>query len=128
MHPSSLAQPLAAPGYNFGGEYEICLLCHCCRYWSPWDNFLNREPGINLEAGVLIFGAIVIVYMTRIQPRETTRVQKIDLTGDINLEEIRCQSCNAPLSKDDIEIKDGALFVQCGHCGATYQIEEEPKW
>jgi hypothetical protein len=79
---------------------------------------------------VLIMGAIAIFYLTRIQPQpvETTTIQKIDLSGDVNLEEIRCQSCNAPLDKDDLEVKAGAIFVKCGHCGATYQIEEEPKW
>jgi hypothetical protein len=79
---------------------------------------------------VLIAAGIVIVYLARAQPRhiETTNVQKIDLSGDVNLEEIRCRSCNAPLSKDEIEVRAGAIFVQCDHCGATYQIEEEPKW
>ena len=79
---------------------------------------------------VLIMGAIAIFYLSRIQPRTstTTTVHKIDLSGDINLEEIRCQSCNAPLDKDDLEVKAGAIFVECSHCGATYQIEEEPKW
>jgi hypothetical protein len=93
--------------------------------------FLAGSQGSVLRivvGAVFIFGAIVIVYLTRIQPREITRIQKIDLSGDVNLEEIRCQSCNAPLNKDDIEIKDGAIFVQCGHCTAIYQIEEEPKW
>jgi hypothetical protein len=79
---------------------------------------------------VLIMGAIAIFYLSRIQPGTSTAttVQKIDLSGDINLEEIRCQSCNAPLDKDDLEVKAGAIFVECSHCGATYQIEEEPKW
>ena len=93
--------------------------------------FLVGSQGsiLRVVAGlVFIFGSIVIVYLTRIRPQETTRIQKIDLSGDVNLEEFRCQSCNAPLNKDDIEIKDGAVFVQCGHCSATYQIEEQPKW
>lgn len=79
---------------------------------------------------VLIIAGIVIVYLTRVQPRriETTNVQKIDLSGDVNLEEIRCRSCNAPLSKEDIEVRSGAIFVSCSHCGSTYQFEEEPKW
>ena len=70
--------------------------------------FLIGSQGqvIRLVVGiVLIMGAIAIVYLSRIQPKisETTTIQKIDLSGDINLEEIRCQSCNAPLNKDDID-------------------------
>lgn len=79
---------------------------------------------------VLLIAAGAVVYLLRIQPKptQTTTIQKIDLSGDVNLEEIRCRSCNAPLSKDEIEVKSGAIFVQCDHCGATYQFEEEPKW
>lgn len=79
---------------------------------------------------VLLIAAGAVVYLVRLQPKttQTTTVQKIDLSGDVNLEEIRCRSCNAPLSKDEIEVRAGAIFVQCDHCGATYQFEEKPKW
>lgn len=95
--------------------------------------FLVGSQGqiIRLVVGIVLLGAaIALVYLTRIQPKvtETTTVQKIDLSGDVDIEEIRCRSCNAPLSKDEIEVKAGAIFVQCEHCGATYQFEEEPKW
>lgn len=83
-----------------------------------------------LVGGVLLVAAIVLIYMTRVQPKHTevTNVQKIDLSGDVNLEEIRCRSCNAPLSKDEISVEAGAIMVSCDHCGATYQFEEAPKW
>lgn len=95
--------------------------------------FLVGSQGqiIRLVVGIVLLGAaIALVYLTRVQPKvtETTTVQKIDLSGDVDIEEIRCRSCNAPLSKDEIEVKAGAIFVQCEHCGATYQFEEEPKW
>ena len=79
---------------------------------------------------VLLAAAGVLVYLTRVQPQHTqvTTVQKIDLSGDVNLEEIRCNSCNAPLSKDEITVEAGAIMVSCSHCGATYQFEEAPKW
>lgn len=79
---------------------------------------------------ILLVAAGILVYLMRVQPSETqsTVVQKIDLSGNVNLEEFRCQSCDAPLSKEDIEVKAGAIMVECGHCGATYQVEEEPKW
>ena len=78
---------------------------------------------------VLIIAAGAVVYLARIQPKvSTTTIQQIDLSGDVSLEEIRCRSCNAPLSKDEIDVKAGAILVRCDHCGATYQFEEEPKW
>ncbi len=91
-----------------------------------WQNQASRL----LIGAILIGTAFVIVYLNRIQAKSsiTTTIQQIDLSGDVNLEEIRCNSCNAPLSKDDIDVKAGAIFVNCAHCGTTYQFEEAPKW
>ncbi len=79
---------------------------------------------------VLLLAAAAIAYLGHLAsiPKKTTTTQKIDLSGDVSLEEFRCRSCNAPLSKDQIDVKAGAIFVECDHCGATYQVEEEPKW
>jgi len=81
--------------------------------------------------GLVLLGAAgVLVYLTRVRPKheETTVVQKIDLTGDVSLEQMKCQSCGGALSKDTFEVRAGAIFVYCPYCGASYQIEEEPKW
>jgi hypothetical protein len=88
------------------------------------------QVGYYLIGGVLFFAAVIIVYLIRVQPQPTqvTTVQKIDLSGDVSLEEIRCRSCNAPLSKDEITVEAGAIMVSCSHCGATYQFEEAPKF
>jgi len=79
---------------------------------------------------ILLIAAGVIVYLGRSVSSSAGAIltQKIDLSGDVALEEFRCRSCNAPLSKEQIEVKAGAIFVECDHCGATYQVEEEPKW
>ncbi|OQA21547.1 MAG: hypothetical protein BWY63_01221 [Chloroflexi bacterium ADurb.Bin360] len=79
---------------------------------------------------VLMAGAGVMVYLTKMRPRkqETTIVQKIDLSGDVALEQMRCRSCNGALSKDAIEVRAGAIFINCPYCGTSYQIEEAPKW
>lgn len=86
---------------------------------------------LRIIVGVILLGAAaVFVYMTRVkpQPSQTTVVQKIDLSGDVNLEQIQCQNCQGTLDKDSIEVKAGAIFVNCPYCGASYQFEEEPKW
>lgn len=81
---------------------------------------------------VLLAAAGALIYMVRLRPQvthtQTTVVQKIDLSGDVSLEKMNCHSCGAPLSKESIEVKAGAIFVNCDHCGTTYQFEEEPKW
>lgn len=95
--------------------------------------FITGAQGIigRIVVGIILFVAAgAIVYVSRVQPEpsQTTIVQKIDLSGEMNLQEIRCRSCNAPLSKESINIEGGAIFVNCEYCGATYQMEEEAKW
>ena len=86
---------------------------------------------IRIVVGIILFAAAgVLVYLTRVRPKheEITNVQKIDLTGDVHLEQMKCQSCGGALSKENLVVKAGAIFVVCPYCGASYQIEEAPKW
>ena len=80
--------------------------------------------------GVLILAAGVLIYMVQMRPQviETRNVQEIDLSGDVNLEQLKCQNCASPLDKESLEVKAGAIFVHCPYCGTSYQIEEAPKW
>ena len=97
--------------------------------------FLAGSQGqvLRIVVGIILLVAMgVLIYLTRMQPQiiqqQSTVVQKIDLSGDVNLEQITCNSCGAPLSQKSVEVKAGAVFVNCEHCGATYQFEEEAKW
>ena len=79
---------------------------------------------------VLLAAAAALIYLTRVrpQPGQRTVVQKIDLSGDVNLQEMKCKECGGTLSEESVEVKAGAVFVNCQYCGAAYQLEEEPKW
>jgi len=55
-------------------------------------------------------------------------IQKIDLTGDVDLEKLKCRNCGAELDQESITVKEGAIFVSCPYCGTSYQMVEEPKW
>jgi hypothetical protein len=81
---------------------------------------------------LLVAGAGVLMYRSYRKGKEegegTTIVQQIDLPGDLSLERLKCQSCGATLSKDNIDVKAGAVVVSCPYCGTSYEIEEEPKW
>lgn len=95
--------------------------------------FIVGSQGVILRIafGVILLGAAVaFVYMARVkpQPSQTTIVQKVELSGDVNLEQIKCQNCSGVLDRDSIEVKAGAIFVNCPYCGASYQFEEAPKW
>jgi hypothetical protein len=86
---------------------------------------------VRVVVGVVLWlAAGALIYLTRVQPQpsQTTVVQKIDLSGNVNLEQMKCKSCGGALTDKSITVKAGAIFVHCEYCGATYQIEEEPKW
>ena len=79
---------------------------------------------------VLLAAAGALIWLALQQPKQstTTVVQKIDLSGDVKLQDLTCRACGGTLGKESVAVKAGAVFVNCQYCGATYQIEEEPKW
>lgn len=55
-------------------------------------------------------------------------VQRIELSGDIDLETLSCQNCGGALSPDNVKMVAGAPVVSCPYCNMSYQLTEEPKW
>jgi hypothetical protein len=53
---------------------------------------------------------------------------KIDLSGDVNLDTLKCQNCGGTLAPENVKMVAGAPVVTCPYCGTTYQLTEEPKW
>ncbi|MGQ9706124.1 MAG: hypothetical protein ACUVWP_03865 [bacterium] len=86
--------------------------------------------GTNLCIGIIgiIIGIVLIAIAKYRHKKEVEMIQKIDLPGDLSLENLKCKMCGAPLSKDSVEVKAGAIFIHCPYCKALYQIEEEPKF
>jgi len=75
-------------------------------------------------------GIIALVKFREPKPTQPPQeiIQKIDLSGDIEMETLKCQKCGGELQKDSITIKEGAVFISCPYCGSAYQMVEEPKW
>jgi hypothetical protein len=80
--------------------------------------------------GILMAASVAFLWLALQKPRpvETTVIQKIDLSGDVSLEEMKCRNCGGQLGKDSIFVNAGAIYVKCPFCQASYQIEEAPKW
>ena len=79
---------------------------------------------------IVVAGGIGLIVALRLRvPEKRTHVtQQIDLSGDVNLEDMHCRSCGATLDRDSISLREGAIYVTCAYCKSTYQIEEQPKW
>ncbi len=86
---------------------------------------------MSIIVGVILLAAAgFLLWLALHKPKEsiTTVIQKIELSGDVSLQDLECRSCGGTLGKDSVAVKAGAVFVNCQYCGATYQIEEAPKW
>ena len=80
----------------------------------------------------LLVGFLCIFWCSRLGAKAEQATQnvtlQVDLPGNISMDTIKCQSCGAPLSAEDIKMVNGAPMVSCPNCGTTYQLTEEPKW
>jgi len=89
-----------------------------------------RTMDIALPIVLLGLGIGLLTWMARLKTRiEQTIVQKVELSGDTELEEIKCKSCGAGVPAENIKLAgDGSVVVACPYCGNTYQLTEAPKW
>lgn len=80
----------------------------------------------------LLVGFLCIFWGSRLGAKAEQATQnvtlQVDLPGNVSMDTIKCQSCGAPLSAEDIKMVNGAPMVSCPNCGTTYQLTEEPKW
>ena len=84
---------------------------------------------VRIIVGLALLGAAVFfIYLARSKGPEMKITHQIDLTGDVSVEKMRCQSCGAQLDAKSIEMHEGAIYVKCPYCGAAYHMEEKPKW
>jgi hypothetical protein len=83
---------------------------------------------IGLVFVLIAFGLIFFAARRRPQAETAEIVQKIDLSGQMNLEKLTCRNCGGALTADNIKMVAGAPVVSCPYCSTSYQLTEEPKW
>ncbi|MBN2360946.1 MAG: hypothetical protein JXR83_15935 [Deltaproteobacteria bacterium] len=95
--------------------------------------FLIGSQGLILRLAVgtvLLASAVALIVAATRRPRleQRTIVQRIELSGDVQQQELTCRNCGAALGPESVSVRAGAAFVTCRYCGAGYQLEEAPKW
>lgn len=95
--------------------------------------FLAGNQGVVLRivvGAVLVAAAVALVAVVHRAPTVLQRnvVQRIDLSGDVRLQDLTCRECGGKLDADAVRVEAGAVFVSCPYCKASYQLEEAPKW
>lgn len=89
------------------------------------------QLGWLLVGVVLVAIAFGLIWFASRKPKvegPTNVTYKVDLSGDVNLETMKCKSCGGALTPDNVKLVAGAPVVSCPYCGTTYQLTEEPKW
>jgi hypothetical protein len=96
---------------------------------------VSGNAGMRLLIAAVLMGAALFLLVFALKrpaagPAAAGAVieQKVELSGNVHLESMKCRNCGAELSKDSVSIAAGAVFIKCPYCGGAYQIEEEPKW
>ncbi len=95
-----------------------------------WGAFSPQGSPGWIIVGVISVGAgLGLIWLARKRAKEQTEIiQKIELSGDVNLETLSCQNCGGTLSSENIKMVAGAPVVNCPYCNSSYQLSEEPKW
>lgn len=96
-----------------------------------WSAFGRTGHPANILIGLITLGVgfLLIWFAGRQAKREETElIQRIELSGDIDLESLTCRNCGGALTADNIKMVAGAPVVNCPYCGTSYQLTEEPKW
>jgi predicted RNA-binding Zn-ribbon protein involved in translation (DUF1610 family) len=100
--------------------------------WSAFSPEAASQGG-QLLGGIVLaalgLGIIVAIRLREPKPKQEVVIkQQVDIGGDVQVEQLKCKNCGAPLDKSAISVVQGAVMVNCPNCGTTYQIVEEPKW
>jgi hypothetical protein len=92
----------------------------------------NNPYGWILTGAIMIGIAFVLIWFAgrlgKKAAQEVNIVQKIDFSGDVQLEKLTCKSCGGALTAENISMLAGAPVVHCPYCKTSYQLEEKPKW
>ena len=100
--------------------------------WAAFSDQISQKWGTMAVGVVSLAVAFGLIWFAgrlgKKAAEEVTIVQKIDFSGDVQLEKLTCNSCGGTLTAENITMLAGAPVVHCPFCGASYQLEEKPKW
>lgn len=107
----------------------ILILFGVLFIWGAFSE--SGTPGWILIGVIGITAGLGLIWLARRSEEGKSTVeiiQKIELSGDVELDSLQCEFCGGQLSSSDISMIAGAPVVQCPYCGSSYQITEKPKW
>jgi divalent metal cation (Fe/Co/Zn/Cd) transporter len=100
--------------------------------WAAFSDQFSQPWGVMAVGVVSLLASFGLIWFAgrlgKKAAQEVTVVQKIDFSGDVQLEKLTCRSCGGALTPENITMLAGAPVVHCPYCKTSYQLEEKPKW
>ncbi len=84
-----------------------------------------RTTRLVVAAMLFIVGFGITYYITK---KPKTIVQRLEVSGQMKAVALKCPTCSASISTDQIKIVSGVPYATCPYCGHTFEVTEEPKW
>jgi predicted RNA-binding Zn-ribbon protein involved in translation (DUF1610 family) len=89
-----------------------------------------------IGAALVLVAVVMFAFVYRLEKIQASKPTLVSQTFNVKMEgsgqqeqkQMQCKSCGAPLSEKNLTVIQGGIMAKCPYCGATYAIEEAPKW
>lgn len=92
-----------------------------------WASSVQETAARLGVALISVAAALAIIYFLQ-RSKPTEIVQKLEVSGAMKAQEIRCPNCSAVLTMDLAKVVDGIPTIKCPYCGNSFEVTENPKW
>ncbi len=97
---------------------------------SSVPQYLPQQAQTRLITSAILFiiGIVVVAGVWYMNRRNTTIVQRLEVSGQMKAATIKCPNCGGNINANQIQINQGVPYAKCPYCGTTFEVTEEPKW
>jgi len=89
-----------------------------------------------IGAVLVVVAVVMFAFVYRLEKIQASKPTLVSQTFNVKMEgsgqqeqkQMQCKSCGAPLTEKNLTVVQGGIMAKCPYCGATYAIEEAPKW
>ena len=92
-----------------------------------WASSVQETPTRLGVALISVAAALAMIYFLQ-RSKPTEIVQKLEVSGPMKAQEMRCPNCSAVLSLDLATVVAGIPTIKCPYCGNSFEVTEKPKW
>src|SRR3972149_12154760 len=82
--------------------------------WGAFTPTVDNQVGTLITGVILVMIGLPIAWYVNRKPLPDQKVTyEVELSGDMNLEDLKCKNCGGALSAKNIKMVAGAPWVEC---------------